>query len=163
MTEQLNNGDEAARMFAELSLALLADQGGIHPYKAKFWKAYLGEAYALWELIRLRSSHTQGWSTVQTYRIDDLAAELQVTPDTITGRWVDGELSPSWFATLYEEMIMAIEVAEHDPVTVVKVQVWHDLPILTPWQASRLNPELQAEHRAWLEENLRLYREGGLN
>lgn len=154
MTQQPNN--EAARRFTETSLALLLDRDGIHPYKAKFWKAYLGEAYALWELVRLRSSSTEHWSDVQTYQVDELAASLNISR---------AELN-DYLNRLYEEQILAIETAETEAegyVTKIHVQIWHDLPLLTPWQAGHLTPKLQAEHRAWLQENLRRLGEAGLN
>lgn len=136
---------EAGRFLARAS-SLLSDHDGIHPYKAKFWKAYLGEAYALWELVRLRSSRKGGWSTVQTYQVKDLAAELKAGPEDLV----------TWMDRLSREQVMVIEVLdEGSDITVVKVQVWHDLTILTPRQAGQLSPELQAEHAAWLKENLR--------
>lgn len=165
MTQQPNS-TEAAKRFAELSMALLSDQGGIHPYKTKFWKAYLGEAYALWELVRLSSSQKSGWSSEQTCPMGDLAAKLQVAPETITGEIAGRITQPGWIDKLYEEMIVRAEVTERDgagEILTVKIAVWHDLPFLTPWQAQKLSPELQAEHRAWLDENLRLFRDDGLN
>ena len=154
MTQQQNS--EAGKRLAEISLALLSDRGGIHPYKAKFWKAYLGEAYALWELVRLRSSRTSGWSSVQTYAMGELAAALNISRMEL-GSYLD---------RLHEAKVMVAEIAETDTegyVIKVRVQAWHDLPILTPHQAGQLSPELQAEHRAWLEENLQRLGEGGLN
>jgi hypothetical protein len=146
---------DPGRLFARLSKALLTDQEGIHPYKAKFWKAYLGEAYSLWEVVCQRSSRKEGWSSVQSFNIGELAAELKVEPEQLLG----------WLTRLSQEQVMAIEVVgeAEGPITVIKVQAWHDLPILTPSQAGQLSPALQAEHAAWLEESLRRFREGGLN
>lgn len=61
---------------------------------------------------------------------------------------------PGLLHHLYDEHLLAIEVSDAGRAT---VQVWRNLPLLTPHQVGSLNSFLQDQHERWIEDNGHLY------
>jgi hypothetical protein len=55
---------------------------------------------------------------------------------------------------LYDEGLLAIEISGSGRA---RVQVWRNLPLLTPQQVGTMNSFLQDQHERWLEDNGRFY------
>jgi hypothetical protein len=55
---------------------------------------------------------------------------------------------PGMLHRLYEEHLLANDISGRQRV---KVQVWRNLPLLTPQQVNQLSPFLKEEHDCWLE------------
>jgi hypothetical protein len=142
-----------------LNRRLFSESGadGIHPYWARFWQAYLGQAYSLWVLVRSAGPGLDGWSRVQVYDFEELADRLKANPVELLGGRIDPEYKSGMLARLHQEQILAVKTLEgsRNVPDLVLLSVFYILPLLTPAQVEQLSETDQAAHQAWIEARLR--------
>lgn len=120
----------------------------VFTYTQRFWQSFLGRGpYALWDLLRgyaWTSQKTKVWPSIAT-----LAGMLGTHRQTITGASKDSEWRDGWLDTLEKEYIVDSEMRQGRYVFTVRDK----LPLLTPHQTAKLNPQLQANHMEWMKRN----------
>jgi len=128
----------------------------VHPYWARFWQAYLGQAYSLWVLVRSAGPGKDGWSRLQLYDFGELADRLKVKPVELLGGSVDKERKSGILTRLHQEQLLVMKTLESSRTVpdLVLLAVIYNLPLLAPVQVGQLSEMDQAAHQAWVEAHL---------